>query len=275
MIAGVASGSRPYHHGNLRPVLISAAIGEIEESGPAAMSLRAVARRAGVATRPPPTTSATGRPAHRRGGRGLPPAGRSAARGPGDWGRFLEVGVAYVRFAVTHRAHFEVMYRPDCTTATTPSLGAPGRPRPPCSTAPRRSPGSRWPTGSPPGRSCMGWPRSGSTGTCQRRFGDDPEEIARVVAAHLGHPRRDPASAARQPGYHRPSATASQTARTGEESSCRTSGRRGNSGRIEIYYEDHGRGRPVVLIHGYPLNGHSWEKQAPGAAGRRLPGHRL
>ena len=36
-----------------------------------------------------------------------------------------------------------------------------------------------------------------------------------------------------------------------------------NSGRIEIYYEDHGSGRPVVLIHGYPLNGHSWEMQLP------------
>ncbi|MET8769135.1 alpha/beta hydrolase [Streptomyces sp. NPDC004658] len=34
-----------------------------------------------------------------------------------------------------------------------------------------------------------------------------------------------------------------------------------NSGPIELYYEDHGSGRPVVLIHGYPLNGHSWEKQ--------------
>ncbi|RSM93710.1 alpha/beta hydrolase [Nonomuraea sp. WAC 01424] len=34
-----------------------------------------------------------------------------------------------------------------------------------------------------------------------------------------------------------------------------------NSTPIEIYYEDHGSGRPVVLIHGYPLNGHSWEKQ--------------
>ncbi len=34
-----------------------------------------------------------------------------------------------------------------------------------------------------------------------------------------------------------------------------------NSGAIELYYEDHGDGRPVVLIHGYPLNGHSWEKQ--------------
>ncbi len=34
-----------------------------------------------------------------------------------------------------------------------------------------------------------------------------------------------------------------------------------NSSPIGIYYEDHGSGRPVVLIHGYPLNGHSWEKQ--------------
>ncbi|MBG0819179.1 alpha/beta hydrolase [Planomonospora sp. ID91781] len=36
-----------------------------------------------------------------------------------------------------------------------------------------------------------------------------------------------------------------------------------NSTSIEIYYEDHGAGRPVVLIHGYPLDGHSWEKQLP------------
>jgi len=35
-----------------------------------------------------------------------------------------------------------------------------------------------------------------------------------------------------------------------------------NSAPIEIYYEDHGSGQPVVLIHGYPLDGSSWEKQA-------------
>ena len=35
-----------------------------------------------------------------------------------------------------------------------------------------------------------------------------------------------------------------------------------NTNDIEIYYEDHGTGQPVVLIHGYPLNGHSWERQA-------------
>lgn len=34
-----------------------------------------------------------------------------------------------------------------------------------------------------------------------------------------------------------------------------------NSTPIELYYEDHGEGQPVVLIHGYPLNGHSWERQ--------------
>lgn len=34
-----------------------------------------------------------------------------------------------------------------------------------------------------------------------------------------------------------------------------------NSSPIELYYEDHGAGQPVVLIHGYPLNGHSWERQ--------------
>jgi len=36
-----------------------------------------------------------------------------------------------------------------------------------------------------------------------------------------------------------------------------------NSGNIDLYYEDHGAGTPVVLIHGYPLNGASWEKQVP------------
>jgi non-heme chloroperoxidase len=36
-----------------------------------------------------------------------------------------------------------------------------------------------------------------------------------------------------------------------------------NSGDIELYYEDHGSGQPIVLIHGYPLSGASWEKQVP------------
>jgi non-heme chloroperoxidase len=34
-----------------------------------------------------------------------------------------------------------------------------------------------------------------------------------------------------------------------------------NSADIEIHYEDHGQGQPVVLVHGYPLDGNSWERQ--------------
>ena len=45
-----------------------------------------------------------------------------------------------------------------------------------------------------------------------------------------------------------------------------------NSGNIDLYYEDHGSGKPVVLIHGYPLSGASWEKQTAAllAAGYRV-----
>jgi len=45
-----------------------------------------------------------------------------------------------------------------------------------------------------------------------------------------------------------------------------------NSADIEIYYEDHGAGQPVVLIHGYPLSGRAWDKQVPAllAAGYRV-----
>src|ERR1700726_118070 len=45
-----------------------------------------------------------------------------------------------------------------------------------------------------------------------------------------------------------------------------------NSGNIELYYEDHGSGKPVVLIRGYPLSGASWEKQTAVllAAGYRV-----
>ncbi|AWB85312.1 alpha/beta fold hydrolase [Mycetocola zhujimingii] len=40
-----------------------------------------------------------------------------------------------------------------------------------------------------------------------------------------------------------------------------------NSTDINLYYEDHGSGQPVVLIHGYPLDGHSWEKQSAALLG--------
>jgi pimeloyl-ACP methyl ester carboxylesterase len=45
-----------------------------------------------------------------------------------------------------------------------------------------------------------------------------------------------------------------------------------NSTSIHLYYEDHGSGQPVILIHGYPLSSASWEKQVPALLGA---GHRV
>ena len=45
-----------------------------------------------------------------------------------------------------------------------------------------------------------------------------------------------------------------------------------NASNIELHYEDHGEGQPVVLIHGYPLSGSSWEKQLPALLNT---GHRV
>ncbi|GAA1984263.1 alpha/beta hydrolase [Catenulispora subtropica] len=45
-----------------------------------------------------------------------------------------------------------------------------------------------------------------------------------------------------------------------------------NSAPIELYYEDHGQGQPIVLIHGFPLSGRAWERQERAllAAGHRV-----
>src|SRR5579864_5503891 len=106
--------TRPYHHGDLRPALLRAAVEVIGQAGPAAMSLREVARRAGV------THAAA---AYHFGDKaGLLTAVAAQGyrmlteelRSTRDAGLgFLEGGVAYVRFAVSHRAHFEVMYQPE------------------------------------------------------------------------------------------------------------------------------------------------------------------
>ena len=121
--SGMPQGT--YHHGDLRRALLAAAVEAITESGPAALSLRDLARRAGVSH---------AAPTHHFGDKaGLLTA--LAAEGfdllagalkavPADRDTFLEVGVAYVRFAVEHRAHFEVMFRPDLYHADDPELVA-------------------------------------------------------------------------------------------------------------------------------------------------------
>src|SRR4029453_17310460 len=109
-----STDARPYHHGDLPRALLEAAVEAAAEVGAAAVSLRDLARRAGVSH---------AAPAHHFGDKaGLLTAVATEgfelladeltdARDTGA--DFLGIGVRYVGFAVDHRAHFEVMYRPD------------------------------------------------------------------------------------------------------------------------------------------------------------------
>lgn len=120
-----SSPKRPYHHGNLRRELLDAAIEVISEVGAAGMSMREVARRAGVSS---------AAPAHHFGDRtglltALAAEGHQllAAAMTTEYersGNFLEVGVAYVRFAIDHRSHFDVMFRPELHDPDDPELRA-------------------------------------------------------------------------------------------------------------------------------------------------------
>ena len=113
----------PYHHGDLRRALLEATIEVLDEVGPAGLSLLEVARRAGVSH---------AAPAHHFGDKiGLLTAvaaeghqllARELAETAERTGSFLEVGVGYVRFALHHRAHFDVMYRPELCRADDPDL---------------------------------------------------------------------------------------------------------------------------------------------------------
>ncbi|MER6990379.1 TetR/AcrR family transcriptional regulator [Saccharopolyspora hirsuta] len=112
--------TRPYHHGDLRAALLSAAVEMIADHGTAQLSLRELARRAGVSH---------AAPRHHFGDKpGLFTA--LAAEGQQLLTEELlaaapdlrEMGVRYVGFAVRHPGHFEVMQRPDLWRADDPDL---------------------------------------------------------------------------------------------------------------------------------------------------------
>jgi AcrR family transcriptional regulator len=113
----------PYHHGQLRATVIEAAVAEVEAVGAAAVSMREIARRAGVSH---------AAPAHHFGDKtGIFTAiaiqgFRMAADtiGPAATGPFgfLDGGAAYVSFALSHPGHFEVMYRPSLYRSDDPDL---------------------------------------------------------------------------------------------------------------------------------------------------------
>ncbi|MFJ8004181.1 TetR/AcrR family transcriptional regulator [Streptomyces fagopyri] len=105
---------RPYHHGDLRRAILSAALDVIAAEGPSALSLRDLARRAGVSHAAPAH--------HFKDRTGLLTA--IAAEGHGLLAATLteaadlrEAGVHYVRFAREHPAHFQVMFTPQLLRA--------------------------------------------------------------------------------------------------------------------------------------------------------------
>jgi AcrR family transcriptional regulator len=108
---------RTYHHGDLRRTLIATALKLAEEQDISTLTLREVARRAGVTHSAPyhhfPTKESLLAALAEDGFRVLYTEQLQAAAkaGPNPRDRLQALGTAYVRFAVNHRAHFRVMYR--------------------------------------------------------------------------------------------------------------------------------------------------------------------
>jgi AcrR family transcriptional regulator len=195
-----------YHHGDLRRALLVAAAEVIAEQGAAGLSLRDLARRAGVSH---------AAPAHHFGDKaGLLTALATegydllAAELGDEWAathNFLEQGVAYVRFAVRHRSHFAVMFRPDLYHAGDPNLAAArnrasaalyrGLPHLPGDAAarPQDSPGAHQPVElREAGLAAWSIAHGFATLRLSGAFPDlagDPDRTARAVLGHLSPPR--------------------------------------------------------------------------------------
>ncbi|MFE7264806.1 TetR/AcrR family transcriptional regulator [Streptomyces sp. NPDC057592] len=113
------TSERTYHHGDLRRAVLTAALDVIRTEGPGALSLRDLARRAGVSH---------AAPAHHFKDR----TGLLTAIATEGYERFADAladapdlrerGVRYVRFAVDHPAHFQVMFQPDLYRTDDPGL---------------------------------------------------------------------------------------------------------------------------------------------------------
>lgn len=114
------SDQKPYHHGDLRRALLSAAETILERDGPTALTLRATAREAGVSPAAPyhhfkdkdELLLAIGRLGFDNLKRDLAVAAKAAE--PHD--RLAALGMAYVAFAQAHPALYRVMY--DCARRT-------------------------------------------------------------------------------------------------------------------------------------------------------------
>lgn len=177
-----------YHHGNLRRAIIEAAVDAIEESGPVTLSLRELARRAGVSH---------AAPAHHFGDK----AGVLTAVAAEGYTLFAdaleaagndlhEVGLAYIRFAVDHRPYFEVIFRPELYRPDDPEVSA-ARDRaervltegvrgvvPPGRAGDRTASIAAWSI-------VHGFAHLWLSGALPAELGDDPVAAARPVIRHL------------------------------------------------------------------------------------------
>jgi AcrR family transcriptional regulator len=197
--------ARRYHHGDLRPALLRAAVEVIGLAGPAAMSLREVARRAGVShaaaayhfgDKAGLLTAVAA-----QGYRILTEELRSASDAGGG---FLEVGVAYVRFAVSHRAHFEVMYRPELYRRDDAGV------REARAAAAVLLYGTASPDAGQLAAGAAAWSLVHGlatlwlNGNLPQQLGSDPEEITRLVARYLSTPVNPGAPAQRRENGYPP-----------------------------------------------------------------------
>jgi AcrR family transcriptional regulator len=186
-----SNDARPYHHGDLPRALLEAALQAIAEVGPAAVSLRELARRTGVSH---------AAPAHHFGDKaglltavaadGFERLAATLGQAYQATGSFLEVGVAYVRFAVTHRAQFEVMFRPELYRTDDPNLvrardAARSLLYPPAAAV------ANSPDGDQVRAAVAAWSLVHGLATLwlnhnlPPQLGDDPEQITRQVAHYL------------------------------------------------------------------------------------------
>src|SRR3979411_1169941 len=114
--AARAPPPKPYHHGDLRRVLIDAALGLAEEGGAEAVSVREAARRAGVPPGAPvrhfpsrvALMTAVAEEAQRRFRAEIEVALSEAPAGDA-LARFRALGMAYLRWAMRNPAHFEII----------------------------------------------------------------------------------------------------------------------------------------------------------------------
>lgn len=178
-------GAKPYHHGNLRRALLDEALIVIAERGPVALSLRELSRRLDVSHAAPShhfeDKAALLTAIAAEGYEILAAALESAAEGT-----FLDVGLAYVRFALHHHAHLQVMFQPSLYREDDSAVDA-GRSR--ANAVLYRSAGNVPPAGSnPTAIGLAGWCLMHGfsslwlTGNI-RSLGNDPIEAAKVVAA--------------------------------------------------------------------------------------------